>query len=172
MKPWRTALTALLLTGLSCCFIPLSISVQGLALPHFCLGLGVGSVDATLVPMLANLAEKRGSNNYGAVYALQQISVCLAYSFGPLLGGEAVRIVGFPWLMRLSGFLNILFCPLVLELGEKQVRGILKEENFIADVFFQATALMQGEETLPSYSSFENSWSTEENETHKEIQGN
>lgn len=121
VKPWRTALSALLLTGLSCCFIPLATSVKGLAFPHFCLGLGVGSVDATLVPMLANLADRRGSQNYGAVYALQQISVCLAYSFGPLLGGEAVRVLGFPWLMRLSGFLNILFCPLVLELGEKQV---------------------------------------------------
>lgn len=83
-------------------------------------------MDATLVPMLANLADKKSnSGNYGGVYALQQISVCLAYSFGPLLGGEAVRVVGFPWLMRLSGFLNIAFCPLLLELGEKQVRGYL-----------------------------------------------
>lgn len=136
IKPWRTALSALVLTGISCCFIPLATTVKSLALPHFCLGLGVGCVDATLVPMLANLADsKSNSGNYGAVYALQQISVCLAYSFGPLLGGEAVRVVGFPWLMRFSGFLNIAFCPLLLELGEKQVKRAKWYETLLNYLF-------------------------------------
>lgn len=120
-------------------------------------------MDATLVPMLANLADKKGSRNYGAVYALQQISVCLAYSFGPLLGGEAVRVIGFPWLMRLSGFLNILFCPLLLELGEKQQVGVEvmgRSRRRIGMDLFQ-------DEMLPSYSSIGSGWSQIEEKLSK-----
>jgi DHA1 family solute carrier family 18 vesicular amine transporter 1/2 len=76
----------------------------------------VGVVDAALVPFLANLVDKKGSNQYGPVYALQQVFVSLAYAFGPLLGGQAVHVFGFPWLMRIIGFLNLMFSPLLLEL--------------------------------------------------------
>jgi len=51
--------------------------------PHFGLGLGIGVVDSALVPMLAHLVDKRHPNvHYGAVYALQQTAVSLAYSVG------------------------------------------------------------------------------------------
>lgn len=109
------------MTGLSCCAIPLATSIKQLSAPHFFLGLGVGAVDATMVPLLANVVDNKGGWQYGPVYALQQISVCLAYSFGPLVGGKAVHYVGFPWLMRLVGFLNIMYCPLMLELEDKNV---------------------------------------------------
>lgn len=122
MKAWRAALSAMVITGLSCCFIPLTTSIRQLALPHFFLGLGVGAVDATLVPLLAYLVENKGGNKYGPVYSLQQIAVCLAYSLGPLIGGEAVHSIGFPWMMRLTGCLNIMFCPLMLELENITVR--------------------------------------------------
>lgn len=55
-----------------------------LVLPHFGLGLGIGIVDAALVPMLANLMDTRHSAHYGSVYALQQTAVSLAYSLGNL----------------------------------------------------------------------------------------
>jgi len=53
-----------------------------LVLPHFLLGLGVGTADAALVPLLASLADSRLAASYGAVYALQQAAVSLAYSLG------------------------------------------------------------------------------------------
>lgn len=112
----------MVLTGLSCCALPLVNSISQLALPHFGVGLGVGAVDAALVPLLANFVDKKGSTQYGPVYALQQASVAVAYSFGPLLGGQAIHIFGFPWLMRIVGFLNLLTCPLLLELGNGEVR--------------------------------------------------
>lgn len=111
----------MVISGLSCCAIPLATSINELALPHLGLGLGVGAVDAALVPMLANLVESRGSSHYGPVYALQQTAVNLAYSLGPFLGGQAVQTISFPWLMRLVGLLNILFCPLLLELEPQKV---------------------------------------------------
>lgn len=36
------------------------------------------------------------------------------YITGPLVGGEMVRAVGFPWLMRSVGLLNLLYCPLLI----------------------------------------------------------
>lgn len=53
-----------------------------LVVPHFLLGFGIGAVDAALVPLLAALVDTRYSTPYGTVYAMQQISVSLAYSLG------------------------------------------------------------------------------------------
>jgi len=38
----------------------------------------------------------------------------LKYITGPLVGGEMVHAVGFPWLMRSVGLLNLLYCPLLI----------------------------------------------------------
>lgn len=108
-----------------------------LVLPHLGLGLGVGAVDAALVPLLAYLVDTRHGAGYGAVYALQQTAVSLAYALGecrdcckqkttekrltlrlslvagPMLGGALMRVVGFPWLMRVLGALCLVCSPLL-----------------------------------------------------------
>lgn len=96
-------------------------------IPHFCLGLGIGIIDAALVPLLATILEtitascafeteelmssnrRRRIPNYGAVYAIQQTSISLAYSLAPAIGGELAPIIGFVWLMRLLGVFNIVY---------------------------------------------------------------
>ncbi|CAH1102548.1 unnamed protein product [Psylliodes chrysocephalus] len=120
MFSWRTAIIAMVITGLSCYALPLANTMSELALPHFGIGLGVGAVDAALIPLLASFADNKGTNEYGPVYALQQVAVSISYSFGPLLGGQAVQILGFSWLIRIVGFLNLLLCPLLLELEENK----------------------------------------------------
>lgn len=47
----------MVVAGLSSCAIPLATALDQLIVPHFGLGLGVGAVDAALVPMLANLVD-------------------------------------------------------------------------------------------------------------------
>uniref|UniRef100_A0A1B0CZ44 Major facilitator superfamily (MFS) profile domain-containing protein n=1 Tax=Phlebotomus papatasi TaxID=29031 RepID=A0A1B0CZ44_PHLPP len=104
--------------------IPSASSVWRLMLPHFGLGLGIGILDAALVPFLATYVDQKygdfdGSasetfSNYGAIYAIQQMAVSLAYSFGPLFGGELAKVLGFPWLMRTMGSINCLYGPLLL----------------------------------------------------------
>lgn len=96
-------------------------SINQLTFPHFGLGLGVGALDAALVPLLAYLVDAQGNKNYGPVYAIQQTAVSLAYSLGPLLGGEVIHSIGFPWLMRIIGLLNVLYCPLLIELENEPV---------------------------------------------------
>ena len=58
-------------------------SVLQLSIPHFGVGLGIGVVDATVVPLMAKLVDEASEGaRYGPVYALQQAAVCLAYFFG------------------------------------------------------------------------------------------
>lgn len=62
--------------------VPTATSVTGLIIPHFGIGLGIGVVDAALVPLLATLVDCRHSASYSVVYALQQMAVSLAYALG------------------------------------------------------------------------------------------
>ncbi|BES96310.1 Synaptic vesicular amine [Nesidiocoris tenuis] len=107
------SIVAMLLVAVSSIAIPLVSTIRGLAIPHFGLGLGIGAVDAALVPLLATLVDSRHSANYAVVYALQQTAVSLAYSLGPMFGGELAHFIGFPGLMRCVGIVNLLFCPLL-----------------------------------------------------------
>lgn len=79
-----------------CLQIPSATTVAQLLLPHFALGLGIGVIDAALVPLLATFVdatlahddsgEARGTrSSYGTVYAIQQTSVSLAYCLGKTL---------------------------------------------------------------------------------------
>ncbi|ESO82718.1 hypothetical protein LOTGIDRAFT_82249, partial [Lottia gigantea] len=74
----------------------------------------IGATDAALMPMLALLVDTRHDAFYGSVYAIAQLSVCLAYSVGPSVAGQLVKIVGFPWLIRGLGIISILYTPLCI----------------------------------------------------------
>ncbi|KAF4529701.1 hypothetical protein B566_EDAN016652 [Ephemera danica] len=111
--------------------VPSAKTVLQLAAPHLGMGLGIGIVDASLVPLLARLVDSCDTYNarYGSVYALQQAAVSLAYALGPLVGGTAVRAFGFPWLMRLVGLLNLLYCPLLAWLAVVSPPAVMEEED-------------------------------------------
>ncbi|CAL4161334.1 unnamed protein product, partial [Meganyctiphanes norvegica] len=128
--------------------VPSASSMMSLAGPHFCLGLGVGTVDAALMPLLAKLVDERHVQGaYGTVYAVAQAAVACAYSFGPLVGGETVRQIGFPWLMRCVALANLFYCPLLILLqsqsnDEDETQAILMaapdpqdySQNYMANV--------------------------------------
>uniref|UniRef100_A0A336L2F9 CSON011665 protein n=1 Tax=Culicoides sonorensis TaxID=179676 RepID=A0A336L2F9_CULSO len=113
----KIAVCSLIVVGLSCMLIPSATSISGLLIPHFGLGLGIGALDSALVPLLASAVDSKYTDNdsissnsisnYGAVYAIQQMAVSLAYSIAPMLGGELAQAIGFPWLMRFIGVINI-----------------------------------------------------------------
>lgn len=58
-------------------------------------------------------------SSYGTVYAIQQTSVSLAYCLAPLIGGELAQAFGFAWLMRIVGFFNIIYGPILVYLYYK-----------------------------------------------------
>ncbi|KAG5683575.1 hypothetical protein PVAND_012848 [Polypedilum vanderplanki] len=116
----------------------------------FCLGLGIGILDTSLVPYLVRLTdsitqkcdesceENDIPSNYGSVYAIQQTAVSLAYSIVPFLAGEMVESMGFKTIMRLLGICNFIYGPLLLFItikhnlnntSAKQPDLLLKETN-------------------------------------------
>lgn len=126
----RGAIRICLITCCDCVQIPNVTSVLGLLLPHFTLGLGIGVLDAALVPLLATLVDNDDDDtddddetcqngaatdaNYGIVYAIQQMAVSLAYAMAPLLGGEIAQYISFGWLMALVGCANVVYAFVML----------------------------------------------------------
>lgn len=101
----KMSVLAIMVVGISCIVIPEARSVSSLIVPHFCLGLGIGILDTSLVPYLARLTDaimmQGGEENaesfdaassYGSVYAIQQTAVSLAYSIGGIFFKTIVNI--------------------------------------------------------------------------------
>ncbi|KAL9896493.1 putative mushroom body vesicular transporter portabella isoform 1-T1 [Glossina fuscipes fuscipes] len=148
----KIACVSMILIGISAMLIPRASSVAHLLVPHFGLGLGIGIVDAALVPLLAKFMddilfhEEPTSLNqvnpilrYGNVYAIQQTSVSLAYFLAPLIGGELAQAIGFDYLMRTIGAFNILYGSALLYsyqtfdpklLREKQNEMLLNDSGY------------------------------------------
>ncbi|XP_057373254.1 synaptic vesicular amine transporter-like isoform X2 [Daphnia carinata] len=151
---WKVAMLSVIILGISCTLVPLVSSIIYLTGPHFGIGIGIGAVDASLVPLLATLADKHPSTDitddlpttpsYGRTFALGQTAVSLAYCLGPILGGVLVESLGFPRLMLCIGILNLLFSPLIL---------ILKPEK--PSKVSELTALRMFSDSYKGYSRFE-----------------
>ncbi|XP_061389046.1 synaptic vesicular amine transporter [Musca vetustissima] len=143
----KVSCISLLLVGISSILIPTATTVSQLLLPHFGLGLGIGIIDAALVPLLATFVDATLSSaddeqmettdtrsthsmsSYGSVYAIQQTSVSLAYCLAPLLGGELAQAFGFVWLMRIVGIFNIIYGPILVYLYYKYDPKILRDKQ-------------------------------------------
>ncbi|XP_017752785.1 PREDICTED: chromaffin granule amine transporter [Eufriesea mexicana] len=122
----KIAVLAMLLVGISAILIPSAQTMSQLIVPHLGMGLGIGVADAALVPLLASLVDQNG--NYGPVYSIQQVAVSLAYSLGPIVGGEMVKTIGFQWVMRIIGLMNVGYCPLLIYLTLER-RKLLAQQN-------------------------------------------
>ncbi|EDW38970.1 GL13834 [Drosophila persimilis] len=136
----KVSCISLLLVGIASILIPSATTVSQLLLPHFALGLGIGVIDAALVPLLATFVdatlaqEEQGEvttpiSSYGTVYAIQQTSVSLAYCLAPLIGGELAQTFGFAWLMRIVGICNMIYGPVLVYLYHKYDPKILREQH-------------------------------------------
>ncbi|CRK88770.1 CLUMA_CG002602, isoform A [Clunio marinus] len=147
----KMSVIAIMVVGVSCAIIPEAKTVTSLIIPHFCLGLGIGILDTSLVPYLARIADSVitsaddcsevsdvSASNYGNVYAIQQSAVSLAYSIVPFLGGELAESMGFRTIMRILGITNFIYGPILLyitmkhnlnSLTTKEPDLLLKETN-------------------------------------------
>ena len=102
----------------------------GLVLPHFGLGLGIGVVDSSLMPLLARLVEVDGHGGaYGPVYAVAQTAVSLAYGLGPFVGGAMAEYVGFANVMRMVAAFNVAYAPMLVWLKRVPSAGGIEDEG-------------------------------------------
>ncbi|XP_068152861.1 synaptic vesicular amine transporter [Drosophila tropicalis] len=145
----KVSCISLILVGIASILIPSATTLAQLLLPHFALGLGIGIIDAALVPLLASfvdatLSKEEASNDssktissYGTVYAIQQTSVSLAYCLAPLIGGELAQNFGFAWLMRIVGIFNLAYGPMLVYLYHKYDPKTQRDHN--QDILLQTS---------------------------------
>ncbi|KZC03735.1 Synaptic vesicular amine transporter [Dufourea novaeangliae] len=123
----KVAVVAMFVVGVSAILIPSAATMSQLIVPHLGMGLGIGVADAALVPLLASLVDRNG--DYGPVYSIQQVAVSLAYSLGPILGGEMVKAIGFQWVMGIVGLMNVAYCPLLIYLSLERGKSLTQDDE-------------------------------------------
>ena len=67
---YKVALLSQILVGVCCLGITYAHQMVDLVLPHLGVGLGIGIIDSSLMPLLAMLVEARHVAEYGSVFAI------------------------------------------------------------------------------------------------------
>ncbi|KAG8441098.1 hypothetical protein GDO86_006733 [Hymenochirus boettgeri] len=111
---WLCCLLGLVFGGVACICVPLAVNIYGLIAPIAVIGLTFGLVDVSMIPFMGYLVDLRHSSVYGGVYSITDIAYCLGFALGPPVGGAIAKAIGFPWLMRILGLVNILFSPVCI----------------------------------------------------------
>ncbi|MEE6509221.1 hypothetical protein FKM82_025001 [Ascaphus truei] len=129
---WLCCLLGMLLAGISLLCIPLAANIYQLIIPNGGIGIGLGMVDSSIMPIMGHLVDLRHTSVYGGVYAISDIALCLGFAVGPITGGAIVRAIGFFWLMVIIGVLNIIYAPLCIFLrnppAKEEKMAILHQE--------------------------------------------
>uniref|UniRef100_A0ACB8EYG7 Uncharacterized protein n=1 Tax=Sphaerodactylus townsendi TaxID=933632 RepID=A0ACB8EYG7_9SAUR len=112
MGRWLCSLIGMVLVGISLFCIPLAPNIYGLIGPNGGVGIALGMVDSSMMPIMGYLVDLRHTSVYGSVYAIADVAFCMGFAIGPSTGGALVRAIGFPWLMVLIGGINLLYAPL------------------------------------------------------------
>ncbi|XP_063787903.1 chromaffin granule amine transporter [Pseudophryne corroboree] len=132
MGRWLCSLLGMIVVGVSLLCVPLATSIYGLIGPNAGIGVALGMVDASIMPIMAQLVDLRHTSVYGGIYAISDIALCMGYAVGPSCGGAIAKAIGFRWLMVIIGVLNILYAPLCLLLrsppAQEEKLAILNQE--------------------------------------------
>ncbi|XP_016067596.1 PREDICTED: synaptic vesicular amine transporter [Miniopterus natalensis] len=133
MGRWLCALTGMIVVGISILCVPFAKNIYGLIVPNFGVGFAIGMVDSSMMPIMGYLVDLRHVSVYGSVYAIADVAFCMGYALGPSAGGAIAKAIGFPWLMRIIGIIDILFAPLCFFLrsppAKEEKMAILMDHN-------------------------------------------
>ncbi|XP_069820157.1 chromaffin granule amine transporter isoform X2 [Dendropsophus ebraccatus] len=122
MGRWLCTLVGMIVVGISLLCVPLAVSIYGLIGPNAGIGIALGMVDASIMPIMGHLVDLRHTSVYGGIYAISDIALCLGFAVGPSTGGAIAKALGFPWLMVITGVLNIVYAPLCFFLRSPPAR--------------------------------------------------
>uniref|UniRef100_A0A5S6QNW6 MFS domain-containing protein n=1 Tax=Trichuris muris TaxID=70415 RepID=A0A5S6QNW6_TRIMR len=155
---WLSALIGLITIG-GCLFaIPQSKNVYQLILPTGCMGLAIGMIDASMFPHMGYIVDKRHNGMYGGVYAIADAAFCLAYAFGPVLGGPLIRSIGFPAMLYMIAVINFVYAPFLVSLrrmpetDDEMASGeLLKAKPFSGYQLFDQSVASTGVEWYAQY---------------------
>ena len=112
-KQWLITSVGLALEGFSCLIVPFCKSYGAVIVPLMIDCFGIALVDTAVLPTLGYLVDVRHTSVYGSIYAIADISYCLAYAFGPIVAGSVVASIGFLWLNIGIFITNSLYVPVM-----------------------------------------------------------
>ncbi|KAL4641018.1 choline O-acetyltransferase [Arapaima gigas] len=111
---WFYGALGMVIIGASSCTVPACKNFVQLIAPLCGICFGIALVDTALLPTLAFLVDVRHVSVYGSVYAVADISYCVAYALGPIVAGQIVHDLGFVQLNLGMGLANVLYAPALL----------------------------------------------------------
>ncbi|XP_012693936.1 probable vesicular acetylcholine transporter-A [Clupea harengus] len=111
---WFYGALGMVIIGASSCTVPACKTFGQLIWPLCGICFGIALVDTALLPTLAFLVDVRHVSVYGSVYAIADISYCVAYALGPIVAGQIVHNLGFVQLNLGMGLVNVLYAPALL----------------------------------------------------------
>ncbi|KAE8280669.1 putative vesicular acetylcholine transporter-A [Larimichthys crocea] len=92
---WFYGAIGMVFIGASSCTVPACKNFGQLMMPLCGICFGIAFVDTALLPTLGFLVDVRHVSVYGSVYAIADISYCVAYALGPVAAGQIVHDLGF-----------------------------------------------------------------------------
>lgn len=111
---WFYGALGMVIIGASSCIVPACKNFEQLIIPLCGICFGIALVDTALLPTLAFLVDVRHVSVYGSVYAIADISYCVAYALGPIVAGKIVHDLGFVQLNLGMGLANVLYAPALI----------------------------------------------------------
>ncbi|MBN3272666.1 VACHA protein, partial [Polyodon spathula] len=131
---WFYGAIGMVIIGASSCTVPACRNFGELIAPLCGICFGIALVDTALLPTLAFLVDVRHVSVYGSVYAIADISYCVAYALGPIVAGQIVHTHGFVQLNLGMGLVNVLYAPALLFLRNVcQIKPSYSERNILLE---------------------------------------
>ncbi|XP_078700516.1 chromaffin granule amine transporter-like isoform X1 [Branchiostoma floridae x Branchiostoma belcheri] len=134
---WLGACIGFVGMGIFTTILPLCRSIPQMIAPFFFLGFARGITDTTLITETAHLADIRHDSKYGRAYAISETSINLGIVFGLGTSGVLLNALGFTWMMRTTGAVNILVGPLALLLRNPPSRPDKNKQTQSFSIPFQ-----------------------------------
>lgn len=131
---WFYGAIGMVFIGASSCTVPACKNFGQLMLPLCGICFGIALVDTALLPTLGFLVDVRHVSVYGSVYAIADISYCVAYALGPVVAGQIVHDLGFVQLNLGMGLANVLYAPALLLLKNvTKMKASYSERNMLLE---------------------------------------
>ncbi|KAG7216321.1 hypothetical protein INR49_021725, partial [Caranx melampygus] len=131
---WFYGAIGMVFIGASSCTVPACKNFGQLMIPLCGICFGIAFVDTALLPTLGFLVDVRHVSVYGSVYAIADISYCVAYALGPIVAGKIVHDLGFVQLNLGMGLANVLYAPALLLLKNvSQMKPSFSERNMLLE---------------------------------------
>ncbi|XP_035510858.1 synaptic vesicular amine transporter-like [Morone saxatilis] len=111
---WLCACIGMILAGITTISFGFSKNIYHVIVLNAFVGLSVGIVDSSIMPLMGFLVDLRYVPVYGTIYAIADVAICIGFCVGPAIAGPIVASIGFPWLMAIIGTVNIIFAPLCI----------------------------------------------------------